>query len=138
MTADGTFRRDLYFRISAFPIRLPALRDRKEDLPLLVASALEDLGADKTLSASARALLLAHDWPGNVRELRNVVARAVLLADRGTLWGDEVVPLVEVERRYLEWCVRDAPSDRRVLAERLGISERTLYRKLAGLGRSRP
>ena len=80
---DGTFRRDLYYRISAFPVRLPPLRERREDLPLLVAHLLERLAPQRKvrLSPEAMARLMKHDFPGNVRELRNVLERACLLAD---------------------------------------------------------
>ncbi len=155
---EGTFRRDLYFRIAAFPIELPPLRERVEDLSLLTAALLDEIGGGKRLSDEAAACLEAHDWPGNVRELRNVLQRAVLLADGPVVeaahlglpcavepaterpgdwpWGDEVLPLAEVERRYLAWCDERFPGERRELAQRLGLSERTLYRRLAGLGRS--
>jgi Nif-specific regulatory protein len=86
----GTFRDDLYYRLNVFPIHLPPLRERVEDIPLLVehcvASAAQELGWPKPeVSAEARALLSAYSWPGNVRELRNVLERAVLLCDGGTI-----------------------------------------------------
>jgi two-component system NtrC family response regulator len=86
----GRFRQDLYFRLSVLPIRVPPLRERMEDLPLLVEALLQRISTGsrpKRLSAAALKRLLAHDWPGNVRELRNVLERAVLLAP-----GDEVGP----------------------------------------------
>jgi len=92
----GRFRRDLYFRLSVLPVRVPPLRERMEDLPLLVEALLQRLNPGsrpKRLSAQALKRLLAHNWPGNVRELRNVLERAALLAK-----GDEVGP----EDLYLE------------------------------------
>jgi len=162
MVEDGSFRQDLYFRIAAFPIELPALRDRREDLPLLAGAILDELGAGKVLSVDALARLHHHDWPGNVRELRNLLQRAVLLADGARIepshlqlpgpatppappdpdqaapssWrpeADGVRPLAEVEADYLRWCVTRSGLDRRTLADKLGISERTLYRKLSAL-----
>jgi two-component system response regulator HydG len=156
MVADGSFRRDLYFRINTFPIAMPPLRERREDIPLLCDTLLAH-GA-KRLSDEARRLLQQHDFPGNIRELRNIVERAVLLTDGVEIeakhlpaylggarrsvpapgampphewpWGDELLSLEEVEQRYLRWVHETHPGDRKALAERLGVSERTLYRKL--------
>jgi len=88
----GAFREDLYYRLNVFPINLPPLRQRREDIPLLVdhfivASALQ-LGCPKpAVGDDAMALLASYQWPGNIRELQNVVDRAVLLADGATLAG---------------------------------------------------
>jgi DNA-binding NtrC family response regulator len=83
--AEGRFREDLYFRLKVFPLYLPPLRQRREDIPLLAAHFVEQMNArfSKALtgvSAAALQLMLAYDWPGNVRELRNLIERAVLLA----------------------------------------------------------
>jgi len=85
MVADGEFRDDLYYRINVFPIQIPPLRDRREDIPLLVRHFLERFNRDlphksSEFSAAAMNLLLNYDWPGNVRELENVVQRALILA----------------------------------------------------------
>lgn len=155
MVREGSFRRDLYFRINTFPIAMPPLRERREDIPLLCDTLLAS-GA-KRLSAQAMSLLQEHNFPGNIRELRNIVERAVLLTDgneieakhlpaylggdrssvpspgatrEGWPWGEELLPLEEVERRYLRWVSATHSGDRKALAERLGVSERTLYRKL--------
>ena len=76
---QGKFREDLYFRLSVVPIRMPALRERKEDLPLLTRALLQQLGRDPELDDVATAALMAHDWPGNIRELRNVLERGAYL-----------------------------------------------------------
>jgi two-component system response regulator HydG len=155
MVAEGSFRRDLYFRINTFPIAMPPLRERREDIPLLCDTLLAN--SAKRLSGEALALLQRHDFPGNIRELRNIVERAVLLSDgiqieaehlpahlggaRASIpappsendswpWGDVLLPLEEVEHRYLRWVYETHSGDRKALAERLGVSERTLYRKL--------
>jgi len=155
MVREGSFRRDLYFRINTFPIAMPPLRERRQDIPLLCDTLLAN-GA-KRLSAKALTLLQEHDFPGNIRELRNIVERAVLLTDgheiearhlpaylggdgnaapsppaasEGWPWGAELLPLEEVERRYLRWVSALHQGDRKALAKRLGVSERTLYRKL--------
>jgi DNA-binding NtrC family response regulator len=156
MVAAGEFRADLYYRVAAFPIRLPALRERREDLPLLVGHLLSRIPAShgKHLTAAALGRLEARPFPGNVRELRNLLERACLLAD-GELIGpehlepapppspanagfaaaeaSEVVSLVEMERRYLADVLAHWQGDRRELAARLGVSERTLFRKLREL-----
>jgi DNA-binding NtrC family response regulator len=155
MAAEGAFRRDLYHRISAFPIPLPALRERREDLPLLVESIAGRLerGAAARFHADTLAALDSYAFPGNVRELQNVVERALLLAQDGVVLPEhlpdevllearagpaqsrpaEIVSLAEAERRYLRWALATFAGDRRELARRLGLSERTFYRKLRGL-----
>jgi transcriptional regulator with PAS, ATPase and Fis domain len=151
MVERGSFRRDLYYRLSVFPIDLPALRERREDIALLADTLLNRLapGRAYTLSAAARARLQAYDYPGNIRELRNVIERAMLMADGDTILAehlppelatdaeaimpgvDAIVPLETAELRYLQWALAHHHGDRKSLAEQLGISERTLYRKLA-------
>jgi len=151
MVERGSFRRDLFYRLSVFPIHLPALRERREDIALLAETLLTRLapGRAYTLSEAARARLQAYDYPGNIRELRNVIERAVLMADGDTLLPehlpselandaaegmpgvDAIVPMETAELRYLQWALAHHDGDRKSLAEQLGISERTLYRKLA-------
>lgn len=75
------FREDLYYRLAVFPIQLPPLRDRKEDLDPLIQSLMDRFCPGTIMHATARQMLIAHDWPGNVRELRNVLERASLFAD---------------------------------------------------------
>ena len=83
MVADGTFREDLYYRLNVIPVQLPPLRDRREDIPLLVQHFLQKLGAEQapprtvTMSQEALRRLMAHAWPGNVRQLENIVERAL-------------------------------------------------------------
>jgi transcriptional regulator with PAS, ATPase and Fis domain len=151
MVERGSFRRDLYYRLSVFPIDLPALRERREDIVLLVATLLNRLapGRAYAMSEAARALLQAYDYSGNIRELRNIIERALLMADGDTLLPDHlppeltkepaegmpgveaIVPLEIAELRYLQWALAHHGGDRKSLAAQLGISERTLYRKLA-------
>ncbi len=161
MVRDGAFRSDLYYRISAYPIALPALRDRREDIPLLAASLLSRVRPDRRLALSeeARRLLLAYDFPGNIRELRNVLERASLLADDDCVSTEhlpaEVVrgagldlaaptapplrnesALRDAERQALALALTRHRGSRRSLAQALGVSERTMYRKLASFGLS--
>jgi two-component system response regulator HydG len=151
MVADGRFRQDLYYRIAAFPIEVPPLRDRQEDLSLLAASLLERLSPDKRYSLTSAALdwLAVQPFPGNIRELRNLLERAIILTDGDELRPDhfprmsdrgsapnesgpsaEIQPLDLVERRYLESALARLGGDKDALAIRLGISRRTINRKL--------
>jgi DNA-binding NtrC family response regulator len=78
--AAGKFREDLYFRLAVVPVTVPSLRARREDIPILVEHILKSTGADLTVSPETMAALSSHDWPGNVRELRNVLERAIYMA----------------------------------------------------------
>jgi transcriptional regulator with PAS, ATPase and Fis domain len=153
MVEEGSFRRDLYYRISAFPVHLPALRERREDLSLLVESLLERLSPERPMHLTAPALdrLRAYAFPGNIRELRNLLERAILLADGDSIGPEQLpeeleaaapgqaragsaaqlLPLDEAERRYVNWALEQVGGDKKALARILGVSERTLYRKLA-------
>ncbi len=151
MVERGSFRRDLYYRLGVFPIHLPALRERRDDIVLLAETLLARLAPGRacTLSEAARARLKAYDYPGNIRELRNILERALLMADGDSLQVEHlppdlaadaaaglsdsksIVPLETAELRYLQWALAHHDGDRKSLADKLGISERTLYRKLA-------
>jgi DNA-binding NtrC family response regulator len=154
---EGRFRQDLYYRISVIVIRVPPLRDRRADIPLLIGSFLEDAcqraGQRKVLSTGALDALLRHTWPGNVRELRNTIERLVV-SSRGSLieafdLTDSVaaVPSVlqdhpfsdlptldELERRYLLHVLDASKGNRTRAAEILGVDRRTLYRMAERLG----
>ena len=93
--AQGVFREDLYYRLHVFPIRLPALRDRREDIIALARGFLETVSRDldrppSGISDSARRALIDHDWPGNARELRNTLERAAILCDGGTITTEHI------------------------------------------------
>jgi two-component system response regulator HydG len=159
MVQDETFRRDLYFRINTFPVRTPALHERADDIPLLAASLLErvDRKSDRKFTPSALEWLAGRRYSGNIRELRNLIERATLLADGDTIDRShltemaedippaqpnasgafqlaEVVDLATLEQRYLDWAKARPGNDLPTLAGRLGISQRTLYRKLQAKG----
>ena len=149
MMAAGQFRQDLYYRISAFPIVLPPLRDRAEDIALLVDSFLQRQPAGKrhlTIDAAALAQLQDCDWPGNIRQLRNVLERARLFADDGVIRIEHLpaAPVVAPRSATVSAAPTTAPDlantlasfggTRSELAAQLGISERTLYRRLKALG----
>ena len=165
MVADGRFREDLYYRLSTFPITLPPLRDRVDDIPLLAVALLARVTPHRrmALSPGAVARLQQHAFPGNVRELRNVLERAALLADGAQIeaahveqaLGSDAMPttarpvampgtappaaapadasLRDVERAVLRAQLKAHRGSRAELARKLGISERSLYRKLRAL-----
>jgi transcriptional regulator with PAS, ATPase and Fis domain len=150
----GTFRQDLYFRLNVIQLRLPPLRERKIDIPLLVAYFLEKFSEPvqpvRAITDDALRRLLAYDWPGNVRELENAIECAVALGSDPVLTIDdlasvprvvsvigppdrnELVPLAEIERRAVLHALRETGGDKRAAARVLGIGKTTLYRKLRG------
>jgi two-component system response regulator HydG len=149
---NGSFRQDLYFRLNAVQIKLPALRERKSDIPLLVTSFLDKFcdpqRPARTISEDAMRRLIAYDWPGNVRELENAIERAVALGSGPILHvgdlpsnleyptservpeKDELLPLEELERRAILRTLRQTTGDKLAAARILGIGKTTLYRKL--------
>jgi len=93
LVKEGLFREDLFFRLYVIPINILPLRERKEDIPLLVEHLLEELlpeGVLKTVNSAAMNKMLAYDWPGNVRELKNTIQRAILISDKKEIAGDDI------------------------------------------------
>ncbi|MFO0693443.1 MAG: sigma-54 dependent transcriptional regulator [Polyangiales bacterium] len=158
---EGDFREDLYYRLNVISITSPPLRDRRDDIPLLVEHFL-DVYCRKngrppmTFGPDAMAKLLAYDFPGNVRELENVVERAVVLGRANPLGVDDLpeavaasvrrsdvlsfpigTPLSEIEDRVIHETLRHTRGDKQLTAQLLGISTRTIYRKL-GADREEP
>lgn len=149
---EGRFRQDLYFRLNVVQIKLPPLRERKGDIPLLVNSFLEKFsdtdGPIRTVAEDMMTKLMAWDWPGNVRELENVIERAVALGTSSLLHvgdlpsnlqyganeklpqNDVLLPLEELERRAIKRALRESGGDKLAAARLLGIGKTTLYRKL--------
>lgn len=155
MSRTGQFRSDLYFRLSRFVIKLPPLRDRREDIEPLAHHFLSLLArpTPMTLTSEALKLLTAYDWPGNVRELRNAIERAVILARPGhqihaehlafipCSRSDEVIlhfdrepSLEDIERHYLQRTLTKYRGNRQKTAAVLGISERHVYRLIEKYG----
>jgi DNA-binding NtrC family response regulator len=149
----GRLREDLYYRLAQFPIRVPALRERDDDVLLLAERFLKErntaTGRQKTFSSGARAALRAYDWPGNVRELKNAVLRGHLLAGEEIKTedlpgrvsssnpgdGDFIrlyvgTPLAEIERRTILSTLEHFEGDKKRTADVLGISLKTLYNRL--------
>jgi two-component system response regulator HydG len=148
----GSFRQDLYFRLNVVQIKLPPLRDRRTDIPLLVNVFLEKFcdaaRPIHTISEDAMRRIMAYDWPGNIRELENAIERAVALGSGPILHvGDlpsslqyastdklpengELVQLAELERRAILRALQETAGDKLAAARLLGIGKTTLYRKL--------
>jgi len=153
---EGRFRKDLFYRLNVFPIRVPALRERREDVPLLVWAFVEELARStgtniERVPQRAMERLQQYDWPGNVRELRNVVERSMILSHGGALQpalpeaGESMVEethtLDEVQRRHIRRIV-DACGGRISgpggAAERLGMKPTTLRSRMERLGLTAP
>ena len=153
---EGTFRKDLYFRLNVVTVHLPALRDRRSDIPMLVHHFLDRYAPSSNLQVTPAAMksLLHYDWPGNVRELENCVARAVTLGDHQVIDVNDLPPairteqsspastssqdaasvsttaLAEMERMTILRVFEQANGDKALAGKMLGISRATLYRKL--------
>ncbi len=147
---ERRFREDLYFRISVFPIELPPLRKRKEDIPLLVQNCLNKRSSKAKISKSAMEILMDYDFPGNVRELENIIERALILS-----CGEEIMPehlpdletvsfetsqiqsdttLDELERKMLISALEKAGGNKTKAAKILGITRRMIYSRLKKYG----
>lgn len=155
MSKEGTFREDLYYRLNVIQIQMPALRERSEDLPLLLSHFLQEFAKENdmeppTIEPGAMQALRRYNWPGNIRELRNFAENAVVLHRGGVIHdydleakfrgesrsidgsGKVISPLdkEENEKRLLREALADAKGNRTRAAALLGISRRTLHRKL--------
>ena len=152
LVAEKKFREDLYYRISALPLLVPALRDRGKDVILLARTLLQRIAGDVgflavRLSPEAEKVLVAHVWPGNIRELRNCLERAVLLGNRSTVQVEDLAispsappaspgvsparrTLEEVERVHIATVLKDEGGDVKKAATVLGLSRSALYEKL--------
>ncbi|EGV28509.1 sigma54 specific transcriptional regulator, Fis family [Thiorhodococcus drewsii AZ1] len=159
----GAFRQDLYYRLAVLPIGIPALRERREDIPAMTEHILQQIAAERPrayrLGKEAMRKLLGYSYPGNIRELRNLLQLATALSPEGEIPAEVIripthapaaaapecgvkltdsaataglglSPIELAERQYILDLLREYHGSRRGLAERMGISERTLYRKL--------
>ncbi len=150
---EGTFRRDLFFRLNVLTLRIPPLRERRQDIPLLVAHFLERIGREsgieKTISDEGLKAMLNYDWPGNVRELENSLERACALSSANEIQicdlpthlssapaslvnrpANGIVPIAELEKATILNALAQVNGDKLVAARLLGIGKTTLYRKL--------
>jgi two-component system response regulator HydG len=153
--AEGSFRRDLYFRLNVLSLKIPPLRERKQDIPLLAEHFLERLsrttGAQRTLSEEALKVMTSYEWPGNVRELENCLERACALSSGPNIQvadlpspiqnahhrippdaidGPKIVPISELEKQTILRTIDQLKGDKLLAARLLGIGKTTLYRKL--------
>ena len=158
----GRFRQDLYYRLAVLPISIPALRERRDDIPAITEHILQQIGAERPrgyrLTKEAMRKLLTYSYPGNIRELRNILQLAAALSPDGEITADAIrlpthasvptdpdysvkptdsaaaglglSPIELAERQYILDLLREHRGSRKALAERLAMSERTLYRKL--------
>ena len=159
---EERFRQDLYYRLNVIPLRIPPLRDRKEDIPLLVDHFLKDFslkeGAEKkTITDDALAVLMNHDWPGNVRELKNIVDRLVIMTPSDIISGDDIPPLmkesqkvkedvtflsqssfktakVEFEKEFIARKLQESNGNVSKTAELIGLERSNLHRKIKSYG----
>src|SRR6202047_1015922 len=153
---DGTFRKDLFFRLNVVTVHLPALRDRRSDIPMLVHHFLDRYAPETHLQVTTAAMnsLLNYEWPGNIRELENCIARAITLGDRRVIDVSDLPPsirseqaasagaplqdvaslsttaLAEMEKMTILRVFEQANGDKAMAGRMLGISRATLYRKL--------
>ncbi len=159
--SQGTFRRDLYFRLNVLTLRIPPLRERKGDIPLLIGNFLERINKatenQHTLGDDALRLMLHYDWPGNVRELENCIERACTTCSLPTIHPADlptqihncealaaapavaadpaaITPLDEMEKQAILRAIQVLDGDKLEAARRLGIGKTTLYRKLKEYG----
>lgn len=156
--ANGNFREDLFYRLNVVPIRLPNLKERKVDIPLLVEHFIEKYSAQnnkniKKIDASALNKLMKHNWPGNVRELENTIERAVVICKEGSIKSNHLfleddmggmyrnklaqsgnlpddLTLKELERLYIIKVLKESNGNKTHAAEKLGVTVRTLRNKL--------
>ena len=144
----GNFRSDFYYRISTLTLFIPPLRERKDDIPLLVEHTINQNPAfkNKKISNEALEILSEYAWPGNVRELQNVVHRVLLLSKGDAIHTHDLPPdlmvdntgsgkkLKDIEREYIMKVLSEAGGQKMKAAEILGIDPKTIYRKLASYG----
>ncbi len=158
LVTEGKFRDDLFYRLSVVAVDLPLLRDRREDIPLLIKSFLDEFSREngkqvRELTPEALNMLLAYDWPGNVRELRNAIEQMVVLARTERLTVRDVPAAIrggadltkinvvragmtvgDAERQLIVQALKETNGNRTKAAQRIGISRRTLHRKLKEYG----
>jgi len=150
MIKKETFREDLFYRLTVVEIEVAPLRERKEDIPLLVEKFLFKYGVEYKdrfvkISPKASAVLQRYDWPGNIRELENIIQRAVIMCDKTIeiqhlpdslkfnidFGEDELLPLKEIEKQYIQKVLNATNNNKTKAAEILGIDRKTIRQKLS-------
>jgi transcriptional regulator with PAS, ATPase and Fis domain len=152
---DGRFREDLYYRLKVIDIELPPLRERRDDIPLLIQHFVEKINVNLKkriagVSEETLKLLLNYSWPGNVRELENVIERAMNLTQQEMILPEDLpksldqrtdeklfekavrekLTLSQLEKEYIKRVLMEVEGNKSKAAERLGLDRKTLYRKL--------
>jgi transcriptional regulator with PAS, ATPase and Fis domain len=164
---QGKFRDDLYFRLMVIPIYVPALKERKEDVPILASYFIDHFNKElnrsvRGLSREAVSMMMDYDWPGNVRELKNVIERAILLESTDLILAEHLpreivgqvaaarehmgsssevrmpITLKEVEGRAIRGALKWADGNKSKAAKALGISRQTLRQKIKGSDLTNP
>lgn len=157
MVKQGTFREDLYYRLNVVTLKIPPLRERIEDIPILVRNFIQEFAAkyDKTepsLSESAMTMFMSYHWPGNVRELKNVVERMMIFTDKETVSAEDLIHIFPIgtkkelpkeekperllqekallEKERIEEALIETYGNKSAAAKKLGISRVTLYKKI--------
>jgi two-component system nitrogen regulation response regulator NtrX len=158
----GRFRQDLYYRLNVIPLRVPPLRERKEDIPVLVSwflkeFTLKERAEEKTIADDALTILMEHDWPGNVRELKNIIERLVIMIPRNEISAKDISPLAEnhqtpdltvswlasgsfrtaktdFEKKYIMKKLQEFDGNISKTAEAIGIERSNLHRKIKRFG----
>ena len=142
--AEGRFREDLFYRLNIFPLQLPALADRREDIPMLVAHFLKQSGTKLRFDASALRALCQHNWPGNIREMENRLKKAIVLTDGNFIGPDDlglsadelpaILPLTQAKERFQRDYINEVLAlnngNRTKTARDLGVDPRTIFRHL--------
>jgi DNA-binding NtrC family response regulator len=160
--SEGRFRADLFYRLNVIPIKLPPLRSRRDDIPLMVDHFLKRNASNgnslKTVTKEALEQLMKYDWPGNVRELENVLERAMILDEGGTIGSEDLPDMIrfgeshrgslvidspnltleELEKEYILKVLTYTRWQKKRASEILGINASTLYRKLIAYGVEKP
>ena len=148
---SGRFRKDLYYRLSAFSVEMPPLRDCREDIYLLANQLMEDICQryhipEKSLSGEAFSKLINYDWPGNLRELENVLEGAAAMSDSDIIYPEHIhlasepVPLTlrqhlrQEERRYIQQVLAQCGGDRQLAMQQLDVSRSVFYERLKEYG----
>ena len=158
---EERFRQDLYYRLNVIPLSIPLLRDRKDDIPLLVnhflrGISLKESTREKTITDDALAILMDHDWPGNVRELKNIIDRLVILTSSDVISGEDIPPLMredqkvkddsffpfdslkmakmEFEKRFVARKLQENNGNISKTAELIGLERSNLHRKIKSYG----
>ncbi len=156
MVQEGAFRLDLYYRINVFPIHIPSLAERQEDIPQLVTHLLQNINKKLYITQPALQLILSHTFPGNIRQLKNLLTRASILSDTNVVDEQQIKESMAMdpgittleysavekiqgastlksnEAGFIAELVNQHGGDKKAAAKELGISLRTLYRKLEG------